>query len=431
MLRKLTKRITNNFGLKVLAVVFAIVIWLVVVNIEDPEKTKGFTIPVTIENSDYLTDMGKTYDILNNSDKISFTVTGKRSIIEELSDSDFTAVANMENVNDELTTVPVSVAASRYSGQIEINKRDATLKISVENLKTEKYAVKVVTKGTPAAYCYVETATADPKKVTITGPESVLSQIVTVEAIVDVSGVGEDMATNSKVVLLDEAGNEISQDRLTLNRTSVAVDVKITMGKSVPLKFTTNGTPADGYRYEKAECSVSSVKLVGSSEALAGISELEISGSQMSIAGATSDVTAGVDLTKFLPDGVEVASDQQKQINVTLVIEGKTAKAFAVPVKNITVKNLPSNLSMQFNADTVTVNILGFAEDFADINPESITGTIDASGFNTGVLAAEVKLDGNYSVSETIYTAVTVTEKSSSGNSGSDSNSEGANSSSQ
>ncbi len=48
---------------------------------------------------------------------------------------------------------------------------------------------------------------------TITGPESVLSQIVTVEAIVDVSGVGEDMATNSKVVLLDEAGNEISQDR--------------------------------------------------------------------------------------------------------------------------------------------------------------------------------------------------------------------------
>ena len=104
----------------------------------------------------------KTYDILNNSDKISFTVTGKRSIIEELSDSDFTAVANMENVNDELTTVPVSVAASRYSGQIEINKRDATLKISVENLKTEKYAVKVVTKGTPAAYCYVETATADP-----------------------------------------------------------------------------------------------------------------------------------------------------------------------------------------------------------------------------------------------------------------------------
>ena len=137
MLRKLTKRITNNFGLKILAAVFAIVLWMVVVNIEDPEKTKGFTIPVTIENNEYLSDMGKTYEILNNTDKISFTVTGKRSIIEELSESDFTAVANLENINDDMTTIPVSVSASRYASQIEINKRDATLKVSVENLQTE------------------------------------------------------------------------------------------------------------------------------------------------------------------------------------------------------------------------------------------------------------------------------------------------------
>lgn len=67
MLRKLTKRITNNFGLKILAAVFAIILWMVVVNIEDPEKTKGFTIPVTIENNEYLSDMGKTYEILNNT----------------------------------------------------------------------------------------------------------------------------------------------------------------------------------------------------------------------------------------------------------------------------------------------------------------------------------------------------------------------------
>ena len=429
MLRKVTKRITNNFGLKILAAVFAIVIWLVVVNIEDPEKTKGFVIPVTIENSDYLTDMGKTYDILNNSDKISFTVTGKRSIIEELSESDFTAVANMENINDEMTLVPVSVTASRYAGQIEINKRDATLKISVENLQTERYTVQVETEGTPAAYCYIESAVADPKKITITGPESILSQIATVQAKADVSGAEENIATNSKIVLLDKDGNEIPQDRLTLNRTSVAVDVTVTMGKSVPLKFVTNGTPADGYRFKEAECSTSSVKLVGSSEALAGISELEITGSQMNIAGAYSNVTASVDLSKFLPDGVTLASDQTKQISVTLVIEGKTAKAFAVPIKNITVKNLPSNYQLDFNADTVTVNLLGFEEDFANINPDDITGTIDASSLGAGVQSVAVSVDGSYTVSETPYTSVTVTEKSN--NTGNTDNTDGTESSGQ
>ena len=44
MLRKLTKRITNNFGLKILAAVFAIILWMVVVNIEYQGNRKGYMI---------------------------------------------------------------------------------------------------------------------------------------------------------------------------------------------------------------------------------------------------------------------------------------------------------------------------------------------------------------------------------------------------
>lgn len=140
-------------------------------------------------------------------------------------------------------------------------------------------------------------------------------------------------------------------------------------------------------------------------------------------------MTASVELSKFLPDGVTLASDQTKQISVTLVIEGKTAKAFAVPVKNITVKNLPSNYQLDFNADTVTVNLLGFEEDFADISPDDITGTIDASSFGAGTQSVAVSIDGSYTVSETPYTSVTVTEKSN--NTGNTDSTDGAESSGQ
>lgn len=71
-----------------------------------------------------------------------------------------------------------------------------------------------------------------------------MSQIKTAQAVVDISNAEENVATSSPIVLLDADGNEIPQDRLSLNRTSVDVDVEISMGKSVPLKFTTNGTPA-------------------------------------------------------------------------------------------------------------------------------------------------------------------------------------------
>lgn len=50
MLKKIVKRITNNFGLKILAVIFSGVLWLAVVNIDDPNTTRTFTTTVSIEN---------------------------------------------------------------------------------------------------------------------------------------------------------------------------------------------------------------------------------------------------------------------------------------------------------------------------------------------------------------------------------------------
>ena len=40
MLRKIVKTVASNFGLKVLAAVFAVILWLVVVNIDDPKINK-------------------------------------------------------------------------------------------------------------------------------------------------------------------------------------------------------------------------------------------------------------------------------------------------------------------------------------------------------------------------------------------------------
>lgn len=77
----------------------------------------------------------------------------------------------------------------------------------------------------------MESTSSAPGKITVTGPESVVSQIKTAQAVVDISNAEENVATSSPIVLLDADGNEIPQDRLSLNRTSVDVDVEISMGK--------------------------------------------------------------------------------------------------------------------------------------------------------------------------------------------------------
>ena len=55
MLKNLAKKLTNNLGLKVLAVLFAIALWIVVVNIDDPVKPAQYTISVTPVSYTHLT----------------------------------------------------------------------------------------------------------------------------------------------------------------------------------------------------------------------------------------------------------------------------------------------------------------------------------------------------------------------------------------
>ena len=95
MLKKLKNLLTNNIGLKFLSVLFAMILWLVVVNIDDPDKTSTFTTNITIANENAIADMGKSYSIINDSGTVTFRVTAKRSIIERLTNSDFKATADM------------------------------------------------------------------------------------------------------------------------------------------------------------------------------------------------------------------------------------------------------------------------------------------------------------------------------------------------
>ena len=57
MLQKFGKKVMNNFGLKILAVLFAVVLWIVVVNIDDPSNSKPYTTSVSLENKSYITSM--------------------------------------------------------------------------------------------------------------------------------------------------------------------------------------------------------------------------------------------------------------------------------------------------------------------------------------------------------------------------------------
>ena len=64
--------IINNFGLKLLAVIVSLGLWFVVNNINDPlERVRFNNIPVEILNEEQLTNGGKVYEIIDNTDTVA------------------------------------------------------------------------------------------------------------------------------------------------------------------------------------------------------------------------------------------------------------------------------------------------------------------------------------------------------------------------
>ena len=215
MLRKLAKKITNNFGLKVLAAVLAVVLWVIVAGIDDPVITQTYTTSVTLENVNYLTENGKYSELLGGNNTVTFSVSAKRSYHERLSNSDFTAVAYIERIEDNgedgICRVPITITCTKFSSSnVEISSRQLYLELAVEDLGNVQKRISVATEGTVMDGCAlgnVEIVTSNLLK--ISGPSSVTSQIDTVVATINVDGMSSDVTDKVVPGLYDGVGNEM------------------------------------------------------------------------------------------------------------------------------------------------------------------------------------------------------------------------------
>ncbi len=195
MKQKLINALTKDVGLKILAIVFSFLLWLVVVNIDDPKQTRTFTSVVTVTNEDVLTSQGKLYEIKNGVNTVSFRVTAKRSIIEKLSPSDFSAVADMNNL-ENAERIPVTIAAKSYANYITISSKQNYLYVTLKDLSTERFVIDAQTTGDLEADLAVEEVTCSPTVITVSGPQDVVDKIDSVVATANITGVTSNFTEN-------------------------------------------------------------------------------------------------------------------------------------------------------------------------------------------------------------------------------------------
>lgn len=364
-------KLTGNLSLKLLSLVVAFMIWLLVENIDNPIKPVLFKdVKINVINEDSVTEIDKAFDIISG-ETVVLRVTERKSILKNLSASDFTVIADMENLN-EMNSVPLTVTCNNSAvswDEIEISP--SSMKVKLEQKKQSDFAVNVSTTGDIGnGYEIGETEIVQGKTVQIAGPESMVNKIGRVTATIELNQrIRGDQRLNAKLTVYDKNEDPLEMSRLQIKDSdgvlladnTVMVDVSIwEVMNGIPVEVDIEGTPAEGYRLEKVSMLPVTVSLAGTPEALARLNGKIILKDPVSVEGVTESFTEDMDITETLNeiDGLRLAAEADPTISVSVQIEKSGDQTLSIPLSSLEILNRPENMSLTFSpTDEVSVSV--------------------------------------------------------------------------
>jgi len=394
MLKTLGGKLVNNIGLKVLALFLATVLWVIVVNTDDPTVRKSMTVSVYMKNQEYITDMGKYMDILNESNTVTFYYTTKRSVWEGISGADFSATADMEKIEAKANggyRVPVMVSALRNANQITIETKQVYLDVALEDLGKRQFQIKANTSGTVSEGCALGAVEIiNTNVVQVSGPVSVVNAIDSVVATINVDGMATDITDNVVPVFYDAYGEVIDTTKLDKSVESVRISAQILNTKDVPLELSAIGTPAAGYQLVDISYNPIVVRVKGTAAVLNTLDKIEIPAEVLDLTGATSTIEKTIDISTYLEEGVSLVISADAKVNIVAEIEPIETKEYKIPVSNITASGLKAGYQMSYAERYVTVNITAGRSAHNELNATELQGSVKVDGLKEGTHSVEV-----------------------------------------
>lgn len=420
-------KLTTNLGLKVIAFIFAVFLWFIVVNFDNPVGSSTFRdIPVQILNDDIITSAGEVYQVEGDR-TVTVVVYATREVRQKLTSDNIVATADIKQIDSTGRLVPIEVTINGFSGEsVTAEAIPRNLTIQREKSGKKVMSLTVDTEGVKLADGYIlGDASVEPDQVTITGAESVLDQVDRAVAQVDeVEGVSEDSVLPASLVLYDANGNELNQTQMSnnLGEEGLSVSVEVMKVKGIPVVFDVEGSPAEGYKYTGCVSTPESVQVCGKSEDIDKISEIDVPASVIDISGASEPIKLSVDITPYLPEGVELVDENSGNVKVTVKIEQEGTLSVDFMVSSIRINNLAENLQVSYEPDAeITFRFTG-DEDLLDTLDISNAVSVDLSDYDrpgTYDIPVKVNLPEGISQDGQVTVQLTLAEKASEGDQGS------------
>lgn len=381
--------LTKNWTLKVLALVFSFLLWLFAVNIQDPVVERRFNgIPVSIEHAEIITNRGNTYQVL--TDSITVKVSGKRSDIEKLRNSNIIAVADMKNLDTKSNSlIPIDVSVDVYAKYgFEAKAMPGNLEIKIEANKTKTFPITVETTGNLKDGYVLGDTEVKPETIEISGPESLISIISKVAAKVNVDGKSKNEELPAELVVYDGNGKTLDLTRMEYDLgEELMVNIRLLKSKSVRVMFDTSSIDvADGYVLDGVTVEPERINVVGDPVELAKLESIRIPAEALIEENLSETVERTINISDYIPIGFSVKDEGAGvPVLVKIAIVKAGTRVFEFPVASIYVLSAPEGFKLSYGTTgNIPISVSGAQEDL-DAMEELSQGSVslDLAGIET------------------------------------------------
>lgn len=327
--------LTKNLGLKLLSIILALLVWLVIMNVEDPTITVTIEdISVQVINEEVVTSRGYGYTI-ESGEKVDVRVKGRRALVDNLTAEDFEATADFNSFNS-MYMAPISVVCKSPSAdELTVTLRNEQMAVKLEDQATESVNIRLVINGEVKEGYYLFDRSVDIGLVQVTGAASQVAAVKEAVAELDLDGANASFEAEAVLYAIDEEGNRIDSKKISLSQDTARISVVVTPIKEVTLNVKPVGTPADYHYVDKIEFAPQKLEITGDAQLLGGIEELMI---PCDISGANENVERQVNLDQYIEDTFGNKCrvvDQTRTMGIIVMINKMQETRFTVKAENI------------------------------------------------------------------------------------------------
>ena len=408
------KIIFNNIGLKILALLIAVIVWWVVMNIDDPLVKKTINgVSVELRNDDDLIDKGYIYEV-ESGNVIAITIWAPESVAKELKSSDFIAYADLSQLSPLTDTANITVECvkSDVKNDIkEITSKIQVVKLSIDNKQTAEVPVTTAIVGNPAENYVIGDISISQNKIDITGAASVIEKIVRAEIKYDVSNMMQSVNEMVTPVFYDENNNVVDTGAIQLSRNSLRLSVVINPTKWIGITINPSVTVADDYKMVGYSLSFDQVKIAGTQESLANISAIDLPSDAIELTDVTESQDCVVNLANYRKASYKIVSGTT-ELTVHIDIEPMVVKSYIVRKNGIAVNNLGDGLEAQIEDSYIEVKVKAIQEVHDSFNMDVLNPNIDLKGYGPGEYEVPVILSedlNNYILAGNVTVKVNIT----------------------